>query len=138
MNRYDFQRLSDIRIREAGVLLDAGCYAGSYYLAGYAVECALKACVAQTTRRYEFPNKALANQVHTRKLEVLLTAAGLAESMERMASVNKPLFANWERTLAWNETARYSLHIKAPEARKLYDACGMTENGVLPWLKIMW
>jgi HEPN domain-containing protein len=33
------------------VLLEAGLYAGAYYLAGYAVECALKACIAKKTAR---------------------------------------------------------------------------------------
>ena len=46
MNRADFQRLADVRIDEAGVLLAAGRWSGAYYLAGYAVECALKACIA--------------------------------------------------------------------------------------------
>lgn len=43
LSRSDFQRLADVRIAEAKVLLDAGMWDGAYYLAGYAVECALKA-----------------------------------------------------------------------------------------------
>ena len=41
----DFQKLADMRIREAKALLDAKEWDGAYYLAGYAVECALKACI---------------------------------------------------------------------------------------------
>jgi hypothetical protein len=41
MNRTTFQRISEIRRREALVLLTAGEYPGAYYLVGYAVECAL-------------------------------------------------------------------------------------------------
>jgi HEPN domain-containing protein len=44
MNRDDFQQLADVRIAEAAVLLAQGNYDGAYYLAGYAVECGLKAC----------------------------------------------------------------------------------------------
>jgi HEPN domain-containing protein len=40
MNRADFQKLAELRIREAKVLLDSKHYEGAYYLAGYAVECA--------------------------------------------------------------------------------------------------
>jgi HEPN domain-containing protein len=50
MNRADFHKLAEIRIKEARVLLDRKCYAGAYYLAGYAVECALKACIARKTQ----------------------------------------------------------------------------------------
>src|SRR5262249_10273775 len=55
MTRADLQQLSRLRRREARVLLDAGHSAGAYYLVGYAVECALKACIARSTRRYDFP-----------------------------------------------------------------------------------
>jgi len=37
--------------------MQAGFFDGAYYLAGYAVECAIKACIAKGTRRYEFPDK---------------------------------------------------------------------------------
>jgi len=53
MNRTELQRLSRIRIKEAKFLLDGGCYNGAYYLAGYAVECALKACIAKQTHRHD-------------------------------------------------------------------------------------
>jgi HEPN domain-containing protein len=43
LNRRDFQELALVRLNEAKVLLDAGHFDGAYYLAGYAVECALKA-----------------------------------------------------------------------------------------------
>ena len=45
MNRSELQRLSNERIEDAQALLAASRWAGAYYLAGYAVECALKACV---------------------------------------------------------------------------------------------
>jgi HEPN domain-containing protein len=54
MNRSDFHRLTEIRIKEAKVLLDRKCYEGAYYLAGYAVECALKACIAKENASSRF------------------------------------------------------------------------------------
>jgi HEPN domain-containing protein len=56
MNRYDFQKLARIRLEEAKVLLRHGKYEGCYYLCGYAVEFALKACIAKMTERYDFPD----------------------------------------------------------------------------------
>src|SRR5439155_18484686 len=57
MNRADFHKLTEIRMREAKVLLARKCYEGAYYLAGYAVECALKACIAKRTQAHDFPPK---------------------------------------------------------------------------------
>jgi HEPN domain-containing protein len=57
MNREDLKRLSLIRIREAHVLLKASEYSGAYYLAGYSLECALKACTAKSVQRFDFPDK---------------------------------------------------------------------------------
>jgi hypothetical protein len=34
MNRNDLRRLSRIRLKEARVLLEAGCFDGAYYLCG--------------------------------------------------------------------------------------------------------
>ncbi len=47
MNKSDLEKIVDIRIKEAKVLFDAECYEGAYYLAGYALECAIKACIAK-------------------------------------------------------------------------------------------
>ena len=55
MNRNDFRELAGIRLGEAKVLLDSDRYDGAFYLADYAVECALKACISRLTRRFDFP-----------------------------------------------------------------------------------
>jgi len=44
-----------MRLKDAEVLLQKGRNEAAYYLAGYAVECALKACIAKQTKRHEFP-----------------------------------------------------------------------------------
>jgi len=45
MNRIDFQEIAELRLRESKALLAAGIPEGAYYLAGYAVECALSTTV---------------------------------------------------------------------------------------------
>jgi hypothetical protein len=75
VNRKDFQALARLRQREAQALLKAGCPAGAYYLAGYAVECALKPGIARLTRRYDFPDRQLAQRAHTHSLVQLLELA---------------------------------------------------------------
>jgi HEPN domain-containing protein len=47
MDRYEFQELAKVRLKEANALLAAGLYDGAYYLAGYAAECALEGVYCQ-------------------------------------------------------------------------------------------
>ena len=68
MNRKDFQELSELRLKEANALLGAGFPEGAYYLAAYAVECALKACIARETQRHAFPDKKIVDASYTHNL----------------------------------------------------------------------
>jgi hypothetical protein len=77
MNRAIFQHVSAIRRRDALALLRGGRYVAAYYLIGYAVECALKACIAKQVRRHDFSDKRLANEVFTHNLEKLMKLSGL-------------------------------------------------------------
>lgn len=52
MNRKDLKLVAEVRLREAEALLNKRYYDGAYYLTGYAVECALKSCIAKKTKRY--------------------------------------------------------------------------------------
>jgi HEPN domain-containing protein len=54
MNRGDFQELAELHLANAKTLLEARLYAGAYYMCGYVVECALKACICKGTGPYDF------------------------------------------------------------------------------------
>ena len=69
VDRKDLQELSKVRLREATALLNLGLFDGAYYLAGYSVECALKACIAKGTRR-------VSSQTRRRWSLVILTTHG--------------------------------------------------------------
>lgn len=138
MNRTTFQRISEIRRREALVLLTAGEYPGAYYLVGYAVECALKACVAKQVRRYDFPDKNLANEVFTHDLKKLMKLSGLALELEKEMEINKLLELNWAVVKDWSESARYDIGISESQARDLYSACTARRSGVLNWIRRKW
>lgn len=62
MNRAELQRLAQERISDARVLLDARRWPAAYYLAGYAVECALKACIAKLMKSEEYPDRNFAEK----------------------------------------------------------------------------
>ena len=136
MNRADLQRLSTARIREAKVLLKAGEYSGAYYLAGYAVECALKASIAKRIRRHDFPDKNLAQDSWIHDLGKL---AKLADPHGRLAgarAANATLEANWNLVKNWSEQSRYSMWTQTA-AKDMIDAI-TKRDGVLPWIKQLW
>ena len=137
MNRNVFQKLTNIRVREARALIDAGHYPGAYYLAGYAVECALKACVSKQVKRFDFPEKKFINDAHTHELEKLVGLAGLASDFQRDMQVHKDLQVNWAVVKDWKESFRYDPSITLQQARDIYSAC-TGRNGVLPWIKKRW
>ena len=138
MNRSTFQRISELRRQDAAALLTAGQYPGGYYLIGYAVECALKACVAKQVRRYDFPDKTLANEAFTHDLEKLMRLSGLAPELKHEMEVNRLLELNWAVVKDWSESSRYEIEISETQARDLYSACTARSHGVLNWIKRKW
>jgi len=107
LNRSLLQKLSETRRREARALMTAGHFEGAYYLVGYAVECALKACVAKQIKRYDFPDKKLASEVFTHDLEKLVRVAGLSNDLARDLSQFQAFELNWTIVKDWSEAKRY-------------------------------
>ena len=133
LNRREFQRLADLRLQEADSLLKNKHPSGAYYLAGYAVECALKACIAKQTKRYEFPDRRKVQQSWTHKLDELVNLTGLAADLVKDADLE----TNWTTVKDWNEEKRYET-TTLREARDLYAAITDPKHGVLTWLRKHW
>lgn len=138
LNRDDLQRLADIRIAEARTLLDSGHYSGAYYLTGYAVECALKACIARQVREFDFPDRNLAIRSYSHKLQDLLKTALLDTALEHEGKSNPPLLSNWLVVQSWNVESRYKPDVSQDECRGLYTAVTDSANGILLWVKLHW
>ncbi len=137
MNRIDFQDLANVRIEEAKVLLDAGKWDGAYYLAGYAVECGLKACVARLTKVDDFPDKDFAARCYTHSIERLVDLAGLKTLRDADMAADAALSRNWAVVREWDETSRYARYTRA-EAESLYAAVADAGHGVLQWIRRHW
>jgi HEPN domain-containing protein len=137
MTRRELQQLARMRLREAAVLLRARQYSGAYYLCGYAVECALKACIAKRTRRYDFPDRVLARDAWTHDLEALLKVAGLKDALDTDIKLDQTLRDSWGTVRDWTEASRYQ-RWAAKDAQNLYDAVSDETHGVLQWLQWHW
>ncbi len=138
MNRYDLRELARQRVREARQLLRTRAPSGAYYLAGYAVECGLKACIARRTQRYEFPSRHTVNESHTHDLEKLLRLAGLERALAQDTRTRAALGLNWDPVKDWTEQTRYDVAMDMRRARDLYRAITGRRDGVLPWVRRYW
>src|SRR5438552_17243364 len=88
-SRADFEKLMDLRMKEAKLLLDQQDWDGAYYLVGYAVEFALKIrIISQLMKSDSFPDRKLAESFYKHELETLRKAAGLDDEMTKDAAVN--------------------------------------------------
>ncbi len=137
MDRKGLRALSRVRLSEASALLDAGLPDGAYYLAGYAVECALKACIAKETQRYEFPEKKRVNASHTHDLKELVRVAELQNALRTATQSDPLLLKYWDIVEAWSEQSRYGTH-SLESAGALIGALGDKDHGVIKWIKHYW
>lgn len=118
-------------------MLRIGLADGAYYLAGYAVECAIKACIARGTRRFEFPDKQRANSSYTHHLGDLIRVAGLENALKERFSREPQFNLNWKAAAEWSELSRYERHDRE-SAKELLRAITERGTGVISWLKRYW
>ena len=136
VNRKQFQNLAETRRLDAKELLNGKRWSGVYYLSGYAVECALKACVARLYAQHDWPEKSFVADCHTHDLLKLVKLAGIEAQRAVDANANPALGQNWLVVQGWSERARYERH-GLTKAQKMVAAVG-DPNGVLIWIKARW
>jgi HEPN domain-containing protein len=136
VNRKIVQTLALERLSDAEALLNARKYSGAYYLAGYSIECALKACIARRVKRYDFPLKDAA-KYYTHDLERLIDSADLRQKLKLEVKRSRPFADKWTLVKEWSEEARYQGHSRK-EAQELLAAVAEARSGVLQWLRRRW
>ena len=139
--------LADLRVREAQALLAASCPNAAYYLAGYAVEAALKAIIAVRFEQHTVPDLKVVNDFYKHDLKTLLRLANLDKLLEAHRHSDSEFSKNWSIVEGWSVHARYSYSLPRDmlieyadmsEAESLVNAMTHEKNGVLPWLKLFW
>jgi len=139
-NRAEFQRLADEWIVDAEALLNAGRWSAAFYLAGYAVECALKACVLAYVAKNPdiiFKEKRFSDSCWTHDVESLLRLADLGNARDAQSTVSAAFGLNWQTAKDWDPEIRY-LGATEIAARKLFAAITDPVDGVLQWIKSHW
>jgi HEPN domain-containing protein len=135
MNRNDFKRLAGLRLAESRRLLDSGHHEGAFYLAGYAVEWALKACYASKTKRFDFPpEQGEYRKAYSHELSDLATIAGVRGDLEQAGTKTA---ANWNIVRRWSHLSRYGFFAKK-DAEELISAVADRTHGVLACIRKHW
>ena len=125
----DLRELAELRLEEARALLGHGLHSGAFYLAGYAVELALKAVLTSDLSSYSMPNKREVTSAYTHRLIELARAANLDPS-----GAGKPVRVAWHvATAAWAPDARYRKYGKVAAEEMVNSA-----EEIVSWLKAHW
>jgi HEPN domain-containing protein len=137
MNRNELRSLSRIRMREAKSLFQVGHFSGAYYLAGYSLECALKACIARNVQRYDFPDRNRVNDSYTHDPLRLVKTAELETALNADMVAEPNLATRWALARNWSEQSRYKTFSQA-DAAALIEALTNARYGVLRWIRQRW
>lgn len=142
MNRPTLHALADERVKDSEALLAGGRWSAAYYLAGYAVECGLKACVLRhieaTGAIFEEAKylKDLAG-CWTHEPMKLVALADLNQALGLARQQHQQFDANWVIVQGWTEVSRYKEKSES-EARELFEAITDPNHGVLKWVRTHW
>ena len=137
MRRVDLQNLSIGKLEAAQVLADSNRWSNAYYLAGYSIELALKACVSKLISVDTIPDKNLINKVYTHNIGELVGLAGLKAEFNERKAADSIFAANWGICAEGSPDARYK-DKSAAETTYLLAAISDKEHGVLPGIKNYW
>lgn len=111
-----------------------------YYLAGYAVECGLKACVVDFVEKNPgiiYEKRGFSDACWTHKLSDLIVVAGLSAACDADGISNPAFEQNWAEVIKWHEASRY-VFASEVQARKLFDAISHPQDGVMKWIRDHW
>jgi HEPN domain-containing protein len=137
LTKNDLEKLAHVRLEDSLFLLQAGKSSSAYYLAGYAVELALKACISKLFQPNVIPEKGFVNAIYTHKLESLLSIAGLLPDFRADSKADTEFAASWAITSQWTEESRYEFW-DTISAATLLKAIHEPNHGVFQWVTKRW
>lgn len=137
MKRTDLQAIAQSKIDDAVLLLQDQRYSNSYYLAGFAVEIALKACIAKQIAAETIPDKTFIQAIHVHNIAALVGLAGLKPELQNKEDSDPDFHTYWGIATKWGPSARYQA-IDSLSCQLLIQAVIEPDHGVLPWIKTYW
>lgn len=143
MNRTQWQKVASERLEDALALLRQKRWAGAYYISGYVVECALKACLLRHLGESDavFGDEKYVKELvkcWTHDLVNLVALAGLTADFGSARGANATLEAHWGVVKDWTETSRYVETRAEAEATGMFEAVSNDPDGVFKWIQSRW
>lgn len=141
----ELQALSNSRLAEAKVLFANGLFDGAVYLAGYALELALKARICKLLDADYPQGRSNFQSFLTHDYGTLIQLAGLSSKLKQR-NLQADFATNWSLLVGgnagegWSETWRYRRigSVTSATAEELINALEEPINGVLPWIHSLW
>lgn len=137
LTKSDLEKLAQLRMDDALLLLRSSRCSSAYYLAGYAVELGLKACIAKLVQSNTIPDLSFVKAIYTHRFDNLLSTAGLRAEFEAELRTDAQLAAYWAIANNWTEESRYALWDPFAAA-SLVEAVHEPNHGVFQWIKKRW
>ncbi|KAA5603426.1 HEPN domain-containing protein [Blastochloris sulfoviridis] len=137
LRRSDLRAMEQAKIQGAILLLENGRYSNAYYLAGYAVEIGLKACIATQVIAETIPSPEFLKNVLNHDFPKLVGLAGLATELKEQKDKDSEFAANWAIVSEWSVETRYETR-DPMSAQIMIQAVCDPKSGVLEWTKKFW
>jgi HEPN domain-containing protein len=139
-SRSDIKQTALQKIKDAELLYHNRRYDNAFYLAGYAVELALKARICKNLDIDNLFNSRYLRFFKVHDFDTLLIFSGLLEKFDTAKTANVDLYQNWSYICDWKEDSRYipSGTKSQAEAERLIKAINVPQHGFLQWIKKYW
>jgi len=133
----ELEALAQEKLDDATALIADSRWSNGYYIAGYAVELALKACIAKVFKADTIPDKDLVNATYSHNFRSLAGTAGLSAELRDREQADANFAANWGVVNSWSPNARYA-QTTQQQAEELLRAISDQDDGVFAWIKAFW
>lgn len=137
LKRSDLRAIAQAKVDDAIFLLQHRRFSNAYYLAGYAIEIGLKACIAAQISAETIPDRAFVNRIFNHEYSVLIGLAGLKTQLNEQQDRDPRFAANWALASEWSPETRYEAK-DAMTAQLMVGAVADDNAGILPWIKAYW
>lgn len=135
--RADLRANAERKLADAKTLLGVKSPSNSYYLAGYAIELGIKACIAAQVAADTVPSKELLKGFLEHDFRKLIGLAGLATALKEKQDADSDFGANWAIISEWSPDVRYE-NTDMMSAQVFIQAVDDSTTGVLTWIKNYW
>lgn len=137
LKRSELQAMAEAKLEDAKILFANHRISGSYYLAGYALEFGLKACIARQISKEVIPDKSFITKVYVHDLTDLVKLAGLELDRRQLADKDPTFNTYWGIAKDWSEQSRYEQK-QTGDTQYLLEAILNEEHGVMQWIRTHW